>query len=48
MRNDGNDTADEAKKDHNVRRSSRQRKQRIEINPDEIGDCNDNNDPDYK
>ena len=48
MRNDENDTVDEAKNDHNVRRSSRQRKQRIEINPDEIGDCDDKNDLDYK
>ena len=48
MRNDENDTVDEAKNDHNVRRSSRQHKQRIEINPDEIGDCDDKNDPDYK
>ena len=48
MRNDENDTVDEAKNDHNVRRSSRQHKQRIEINPDEIGDCDDKNDPEYK
>ena len=32
----------------NVRRSSRPRKQRMEINEEEIGDCDDENDPDYK
>ena len=32
----------------NVRRSSRPRKQRMEINEEEIGDCDDKNDPDYK
>ena len=47
-RNNENDTMDEAKALHKVRRSSRQRKQRMEINPDEIGDCDDKNDLDYK
>ena len=32
----------------NVRRSTRPRKQRININHEEIGDCDDKNDPDYK
>ena len=31
----------------NVRKSSRIRKQRMIINDDEIGDCDDENDPDY-
>ena len=48
MRNNENDTVDEVKDNHNVRRSSRHRKQRIDINQDEIGDCDDKNDPDYK
>ena len=32
----------------NVRRSSRPRKQRMEINEEEIGECDDKHDPDYK
>ena len=32
----------------NVRRSERKHIQRIEINPDEIGECDDENDDDYK
>ena len=47
-RNNENDTVNEVKNNHNVRRSSRNRKQRIDINQDEIGDCDDKNDPDYK
>ena len=31
-----------------VRRSHRKRNQRINIQPDEIGDCDDENDTDYK
>ena len=42
---DTNETTNgEAKK----RRSSRNRRQRVTINNDEIGDCDDENDPDYK
>ena len=42
---DANETANgEAK----ARRSSRKRKQRLTIENDEIGDCDDENDPDYK
>ena len=43
-----NVTADETKITHKVRRSSRNRKQRINDDNDEIGDCDDKNDPDYK
>ena len=43
-----NVTADETKITHKVRRSSRNRKQRMNINHDEIGDCDDKNDPDYE
>ena len=32
----------------NARKSSRKRKQRLTIETDEIGDCDDENDPDYK
>ena len=31
-----------------IKRSTREHKQRIEISPDEIGDCDDENDQDYK
>ena len=31
-----------------VRRSKREHKQRIKISPDEIGECDDENDKDYK
>ena len=48
MKNNENDTMDGTKINHKVRRSSRHRKQRININQDEIGDCDDKNDPDYK
>ena len=32
----------------NVRRSSREHMQRLEIHPEEIGECDDKNDKDYK
>ena len=32
----------------NIRRSKREHKQRIIISPDEIGECDDKNDKDYK
>ena len=31
-----------------IRRSDRKHTQRFEINPDEIGECDDRNDQDYK
>ena len=31
-----------------VRRSEQKHKRRIKINPDEIGECDDENDKDYK
>ena len=31
-----------------IRKSMREHKQRIKIDPDEIGDCDDENDKDYK
>ena len=43
----GNDE-DEDKHEIEVRRSNRKRIQRINIQPDEIGDCDDENDQDYK
>ena len=42
---DANETANAETK---ARRSSRKRKQRLTIKTDEIGDCDDENDPDYK
>ena len=48
IKNDENNTVDEAKDIPNVRRSSRHHKQRMDINQEEIGDCDDKNDPDYK
>ena len=41
---------DEDKEEHEieVRRSNRKRIQRINIQPDEIGDCDDENDQDYE
>ena len=33
---------------HNVRRSLRDRKQRMNINQEDIGECDDKNDPDYR
>ena len=41
-------TNDKVNDNPNVRRSSRPRKQRMEINQEEIGDCDDKDDPDYK
>ena len=41
-------TAGEANGSTDVRRSSRSRKQRVEINVEDIGDCDDKDDPDFK
>ena len=46
LRNDGNSVQTEHIQ--GVRRSKREHKQRINISPDEIGDCDDENDQDYK
>ena len=43
---ENNETKDESIIE--VRRSHRKRNQRINIQPDEIGDCDDENDQDYK
>ena len=48
LRNDESDEIDQTDNVQSVRRSSRKHKQRIELNPDEIGDCDNENDPDYK
>ena len=45
--NDTGETNNMADEKTNVRKSSRSRKQRMIINDDEIGDCDDENDPDY-
>ena len=45
--NDTGETNNMADEKTNVRKSSRARKQRMIINDDEIGDCDDENDPDY-
>ena len=58
-RNDKDETMDETRNDENkigskvnevpkVRRSTRPRKQRMDFNQEEIGDCDDKNDPDYR
>ena len=41
-------TDDKGNGNTNVRRSSRPRKQRMEINVEDIGDCDDKDDPDFK
>ena len=52
-----NDENDEARNDEitepggnhqDIKRSKRDRKQRIKISPDEIGECDDKNDKEYK
>ena len=43
-----NTTVDEVMDNHNVRRSLRDRKQRMNINQEDIGECDDKNDPDYR
>ena len=55
LRNDENDeivendeTLSQADNVQGIRRSTREHKQRIKITPDEIGDCDDENDKDYK
>ena len=49
VNNDENaDTNETTNGETNARRSSRKRKQRLTIKNDEIGDCDDENDPDYK
>ena len=48
---DGDENADANERTNGetkARRSSRKRKQRLTIKTDEIGDCDDENDPDYK
>ena len=47
-RGDENDVIHKVNDIPHLRRSARPRKQRIDINPEEIGDGNDENDPDYK
>ena len=44
---DGMNVNEMANEEINVRKSSRIRKQRMTINNDEIGDCDDEKDPDY-
>ena len=55
LRNDENDeivendeTLSQADNVQGIRRSTREHKQRIKITPDEIGDCDDEKDKDYK
>ena len=43
-----NDEKDQDENIQSVRRSERKHIQRIKINPDEIGECDDENDKDYK
>ena len=45
--NDTGETGNMTDKNTDMRRSSRPRKQRMEIDDEEIGDCDDKNDPDY-
>ena len=42
------DANERANKENKMRRSSRKRIQRMTIESDEIGDCDNENDPDYK
>ena len=46
LRNNG--SSDRKENNQGVRRSKREHKQRINISPDEIGECHDENDKDYK
>ena len=46
--NDESNADDEVDDSTNVRRSSRPRKQRVDINVEDIGDCDDKDDPDFK
>ena len=46
-KDDGMSVNEVADEEINVRKSSRIRKQRMMINNDEIGDCDDEKDPDY-
>ena len=43
-----NESSDRDENHQGVRRSKREHKQKIKINPDEIGECDDENDKDYK
>ena len=43
-----NESSDQDENHQGVRRSKREHKQRIKISPDEIGECDDENDKDYK
>ena len=47
VNNDTSNTGNMVDENTNVRRSSRPRKQRMIIDEEEIGDCDDENDPDY-
>ena len=47
INNDTGEANNMADEETNVRKSSRVRKQRMIINDDEIGDCDDEKDPDY-
>ena len=46
--NDESNADDEVDDSTNVRRSSRPRKQRVNINVEDIGGCDDKDDPDFK
>ena len=46
--NDESNADDEVDDSTNVRRSSRPRKQRVNINVEDIGECDDKDDPDFK
>ena len=45
---EGDDDETEDKINQNVRRSNRNRKQQFDIHPDEIGECEDEKDTDYR
>ena len=45
---DNDESSDQTENIQGIRRSERDHKQRIRITPDEIGDCDDENDEDYQ
>ena len=45
---ENDETKNQADNVQSIRRSTREHKQRIKITPDEIGDCDDEKDEDYK
>ena len=45
---ENDETKNQADNVQSIRRSTREHNQRIKITPDEIGDCDDENDEDYK